>query len=140
MFFSTYDRKRARMSSSWYKISLTLEDIPEEHKGGDCYEAAGRYVMDNALFPGDNPNLILVHGEVTGQGPIAGVKFGHAWVEDGDLVRDYSRDRKVEMPKIVYYALGNIEESKVFKYTPEEMRRKILDYEHWGPWDLQTEF
>ena len=96
--------------------------------------------MDNALFPVKRDDIMLVHGEVTGQGPIAGIKFGHAWIEIGDEVLDVSRGRSVRMPKVLYYGLGNVEEDKVFKYTPEEMRRKILEYGHWGPWDLQTKY
>lgn len=81
-----------------------------------------------------------MHGIVTGQGPINGIEYGHAWVEDGDTVHDYSRGRDIQMPKMLYYAFGNIDESKQFRYTPEEMRKKILDTGHWGPWDLQSKY
>ena len=44
---------------------------------GDCYEAAGKYMMGSCLR---NPDcgLILVHGEVSGQGPLEGITYGHA--------------------------------------------------------------
>lgn len=114
-------------------------DIPESSRGGDCYEVSGKYVMDHALM-GNNPNLFLVHGIVVGQGPIEGVEYGHAWVEDNDECIDLSQGRDIRMPKAIYYALGNIDPSKQYRYSPEEMRRKILDSGHWGPWDLQSKY
>jgi hypothetical protein len=104
---------------------------------GDCYEAAGNYIVAHALFPGKEKGLVLVHGEVTGQGPLEGVKYGHAWVEKGGLVIDTSNGRSLRMPKAAYYALGRIGDN-LHRYTPEQMRREILRHEHWGPWDLVT--
>ena len=106
---------------------------------GDCYEANGKYFMDKALFPGTDKSLRLVHGEVTGQGPLSGVNYGHAWVEDGNTVIDVSNGKNVRMPKDLYYALGGIDRNdNLHKYTAREFQRKISDYEHWGPWDLRT--
>lgn len=104
---------------------------------GDCYEANGQFFMDKAVFPGKDPNMRLVHGEVTGQGPLEGVKYGHAWVEDGNTVIDVSNGRNVRMPKDAYYRLGRIEDN-VHHYTAQEFRRKVTQYGHWGPWDLVT--
>jgi hypothetical protein len=115
-----------------------MPSIPSKNRGGDCYEAAGKYVMDHALFPGTDGSLILVHGEVTGQGDIAGIQYGHAWVEKGGTVIDVSNGRNIKLPKAVYYAIGNI--GKTYKYTSEEMREKILESGHWGPWDLKTKY
>ena len=104
---------------------------------GDCYEANGRYFMAHGL--GGSGNMRLVHGEVTGQGPLEGVNYGHAWVEDGSMVIDVSNGRTVRMPKAVYYALGNIERNDNYhKYTADEFRYQVLQYKHWGPWDLRT--
>ena len=114
-------------------------NIPDSARDGDCYQVVGSYVMDNALM-GNNPNLLLVHGIVIGQGSISGIEYGHAWVEDGNNCIDLSQGRDIKMPKVLYYALGNIDPSKQFKYTPEEMRKKILDTGHWGPWDLKSEY
>ena len=102
---------------------------------GDCYEAAGKYIMDKMLS-GDE-QLKLVHGEVTGQGPLEGVKYGHAWVEDGNNVIDVSNGRNIRLPKAVYYAIGQIGDN-VHRYTPKEFREKVTKYKHWGPWDLKT--
>jgi hypothetical protein len=114
-----------------YKISA--KGVPKECTGGDCYIISGKYVMDHA-FMGDANDLFLVHGIVTGQGKIQGIEYDHAWVEKGDNVLDMSCGRNIEMPKQVYYALGNIK--RIIKYTPDEMRKKINQYKHWGPWDL----
>ena len=102
---------------------------------GDCYEANGKWFMENSLLGGKD--MVLVHGEVTGQGPLDGVKYGHAWVEDGDTVIDVSNGKNLRIPKVLYYALGNIEDN-VHKYKSSDFRRKIMKYGHWGPWDLRT--
>jgi hypothetical protein len=104
---------------------------------GDCFEANGRYFMDAAAFPGGNNTLHLVHGEVTGQGPLEGVKYGHAWIEDGNMVIDVSNGRTVRMPKATYYALGRIGDN-VHHYDAPAFRRKVMQHKHWGPWDLVT--
>lgn len=112
---------------------------------GDCYEAAGRYLLDH---PTDN--LVLVHAEVTGQGAVHGVKFGHAFILDGNDVIDVSNGRNIRMDKNVYFVLGQIGEfnpktmqmdtrkGNVHYYTYKEALEKMGKYEHWGPWDLKT--
>jgi hypothetical protein len=125
--------------------------VTEANDGGDCYEAAAKYMMEYGTLggsllrlPGEegNPDLILIHGEVTGQGPIAGVKYGHAWVEDGDLVIDTSNGRNLRMPKVLYYALAQIDHrpahQNIHRYTAEEARKLLVKHGHYGPWDLKT--
>lgn len=120
---------------AWLKTSVPAAT-------GDCYEAAGKYMMDRGIIGGED--LVLVHGEVRGQGPIAGIRYGHAWIEDGETVIDVSNGRNLRMPRQIYYALGGVYpdeppfEPNIHIYTPEEARVKILDYKHWGPWDLVT--
>ena len=104
---------------------------------GDCYEANGRFFMDEALLVGKKSGMRIVHGEVTGQGPLDGVRYGHCWIEDGGSVIDVSNDRTIKMPKKAYYALGQIGDN-IHKYSPEQFKKKILKHEHWGPWDLKT--
>ena len=140
------------MIENWYKLAEDesyspdfsgktpeeiLEELDDQNKSGDCYETAGRIVTDE-LIKGSNKDIILVHGIVTGQGPIRGIQYGHAWVEEGDEVIDNSNGRNLRLPKILYYALGNIDPESTFRYTMEEARRKILDNGNWGPWDLQS--
>lgn len=103
--------------------------------GGDCYEANGRYFLSNL----GNKNLRLVHGEVTGQGGLAGVNYGHAWLEDGNTVIDVSNGRNLRLPKVVYYALGGIDRNDNYHvYDASKFRQRVTKHEHWGPWDLKT--
>lgn len=108
---------------------------------GDCYEAAFHYIMDHVLGMGvkdPQHGLRLVHGEVAGQGPMVGTTFGHAWIEDGDLVIDQSNGRDIRMPKAVYYVLGRIDElDNIHVYTPEEARDRVLQHGTYGAWDLE---
>jgi hypothetical protein len=104
---------------------------------GDCYEVAGKYLMDACLFEPDC-GLILVHAEVTGQGPVEGLKYGHAFVLDSGTVIDKSNGRNTVMSQKEYYEIGKIG-SNVHHYSFKEFRRKVTEYKHWGPWDLETE-
>lgn len=107
---------------------------------GDCFEAAGRYITDHKEVEG----IYLVHGEVEGQEHLAGVRFGHAWIEQGEDCIEVSMGRFVVVPKILYYNLGQIYgheppwEPNIHRYTPVETVINILKYKHWGPWDLVT--
>ena len=78
----------------------------------------------------------LVHGMVSGQGQLEGVRFGHCWVEVGDKVLDHSNDREQELPKDIYYLLGRIDPKECHYYTPEEASKKMVDTGHFGPWDM----
>ena len=122
---------------NWYTAAKRVKGIPKGNQGGDCYQVAGRYMMDNGMFS-KNPNLVLVHGIVTGQSEIEGVKYGHAWVEDGDMVIDKSNGRDLKIPKELYYMLGNI--SETIRYSMSDMRKKIVETGHWGPWELQSQY
>jgi hypothetical protein len=120
--------------------------------GGDCYEAAGKYILDlSKLFMGNGgkiggdvgaaQGLILVHAEVRGQGPMEGTNFGHAFVLDSetDMVIDKSNGRNLRIPKILYYQIANILEIDNFhEYTPKEMISHLIKFKHWGPWELVT--
>lgn len=96
-------------------------------KKGDCYRVAAGAVIDN-------PSWVLVHGVVTGRGAIEGIKYAHAWAEDGDEVVDLTFPESLQrLPKEVYYALGNVEYTK--KYTRKEAIEKLVEFSHWGPWE-----
>ena len=110
---------------------IKLKDILLEAKMGDCYQAAGRLMMEWS-----NPKSILVHGMVNGQGALEGKRFGHAWVEKGDIVYDYSNGKKLDLPKRVYYAMGNIKEEDNKYYKWRESLKWMVDEGHWGPWEM----
>ena len=128
------------------EITAAQDAAAEQHgvspanASGDCYEAAARYMMSECQFGNNDCDLILVHGEVGGQGALEGLTYGHAWVLSRGLVIDKSNGRDLEMPQPIYYAIGQINYiDNTIEYTWEEARKKILEYKHWGPWDLETE-
>ena len=98
------------------------------NKGGDCFLASYHLIMEQN-------DLILVHGIVTGQGDLNGVRYAHAWCERGDMVLDYSNGRRLEIPKILYYAIGNILESNLYRYTHRQACGFAVETEHSGPWE-----
>lgn len=118
---------------------------------GNCFEECAEYVLHAAMlgrkFDWDDVrkkytssggrDLVLVHGEVLGRGPLEGVQFAHAWVEDGDEVIDVTRN--VRMPRDQYYALGAIDQiGNMHRYTVDQIRRHGAETGHWGPWELVT--
>ena len=54
------------------------------------------------------------------------------------MVIDKSNGKNLEIPKVIYYSIGNIKPNEVFKYNYEQMLKKTLESGHWGPWDLKT--
>ena len=93
-----------------------------------------------------NPKLVLVHAEIVGQGAIAGLKYGHAWVEDGEMVIDVSNGRNIRMPKVIYESLANLRrhdstppfQPNWHRYTGKQAAAKMVKHRHFGPWDLKT--
>ncbi len=123
--------------------------IKAENKGGDCYIVAGKIALNKKLpifakekeFPKFHGTPYVVHAEVSGQGSISGLRYGHAWVEDDLYVYDFSNGREIVFPKHIYYAIGNVVEKtpKYFKYTFKEAIEKMLETGHYGSWELKTE-
>ena len=105
---------------------------------GNCYEAAGKFMMDACIF-NDCSDIVLVHGEVAGQGALEGETFGHAWILKAGTVIDKSNGRDLQLPRHLYYTLGQIDNiGNTHEYTWEQARELIAKTEHWGPWDLET--
>ncbi len=108
---------------------------------GDCFSAALNLLLVRN-FPKDKGDL-LVHALVHGRGSAYGHRFPHAWVETKEgVAMDHSSGKHIDMPKEVYYALGNInpnEKGAYMSYTLADVRKKVTEHKHYGPWDLDTE-
>jgi len=111
---------------------------------GDCYYASGQLIMRDFLNKIDYKGTpYLVHAEVQGQGEISDIRFGHSWIEDEDMVYDYSNNRELQIPKHIYYLMGDVKTDnpkKYRKYTFDEARAKMVESGHYGCWDLETEY
>ena len=101
---------------------------------GDCYQANGSHIL-NQSFAGKGKGFVLVHGVAILQ--TDGKPFGHAWLEKGNTVYDFSNGKNLKVSKKVYYTLGHIpvDGYKNYKYTINDVRKKVLQTGHWGPWD-----
>ena len=110
---------------------IKLANILSEGKG-DCYQAAGRLIMN---FMGEN-KAKLVHGMVNGQGALKGIRFGHAWVEYGSKILDHSNGKKQEIPKQLYYSMGDINPRECKYYTGTKAAEWMVKSKHWGPWQM----
>jgi len=109
---------------------------------GDCYRQAAEAVLGwrhARAVPEEWTDVVLCHGYPTGTGGDArGRVYGHAWVEGRDengldVVLDAVTG--ATLPRGVYYAAGRIDAAQVQRYGPQAARQRIVDTEHWGPWD-----
>lgn len=106
--------------------AIDLDDIPEENKHGNCYQVALETFLERPR------SYILVHGVVSGQGPLEGIEYCHAWVLDGETVID-NTTRVRRLPKDFYYALGHIEITREYNY--KQVLDMIDKFGTYGPWD-----
>ena len=105
-------------------------------KKGDCYAANGRLALE--LIRGKKPKAELIHGVVLIS--LDYMPMGHAWVEVGNTVYDYSNNRKIKISKNKYYHSGAIDGLlkkgyKQHRYKGLEVAESVLKYKHWGPWE-----
>ena len=101
---------------------------------GDCYSACAKFIIDKFLLErGDVGDLVLVHGRPTLTRP-PHVKYGHAWIEMMGAVA-YDVERDVAVPIALFYAAGEIDPEECFYYTAEDVRKMLLEYGHYGPWE-----
>lgn len=109
---------------------------------GDCFSVAWRIVFDS-----DDPTVRLVHAVVTGQGPIDGVRYDHAWVERIEAIDasslgvgevglpvavDRSSGKDVELPAALYRTVAAADD--IHEYTRDEAMVLALSTGHYGPW------
>jgi len=107
---------------------------------GDCYEAALKTMM-RLCTDGDPTRYRLVHAEIIGQGPIEGLRHGHAFVVDvaDDLAIDESNGRNLRMDLGMYEALARIHVAGNWHvYTFKQACGWALDSGTYGPWELET--
>jgi len=97
---------------------------------GNCYEDNAKHLLFG-IRKSKVDSFRLCHGIVINA--IDKKPMGHCWIESKGVVIDKSNGLDVEMKMDLYYELGNIK--KVYKYTVHEVRRKIVEFEHWGAWD-----
>jgi hypothetical protein len=104
-------------------------------KRGDCYQAAATFM----LYRGTLTDIRLCHGKVTGRNEVAGIRFGHAWIEidwiGPGMCLEVANGQKITMPKAKYYEWGQILPEEVTRYTQHETRLMLLKHKHWGPWN-----
>lgn len=129
----------------------TKQKIMKRKATGNCYQAAGDIIIlsrahkytpfvEKQNYQGEP---YLVHAEVSGQGALSGVRFGHAWIEDDLFVYDYSNNKEVVLPKELYYRIGEVDvtnPSKYRRYDFDEAATKMLETGNYGCWDLDTEY
>lgn len=107
-----------------------LENVPtpsDLEATGNCYEVAG-----SAMLFKPKAGNVLVHGRPTLRRPPF-VEFGHAWIENGEMVRDDTSG--FEGPRMLYYALGQIDYRENLVYTAKEVWAFTAHFGHWGPWE-----
>ena len=117
------------------EVLIEITPVFEKFKtDGTCFVDAYEFLSKNI-----NPKYKLVHGLVIGQGPIEGVVYNHAWIEEGDTVIDTSLKAQgrstYKFPKEIYYAIGQINSKTIFRYSHKEMVKNILETENYGPWE-----
>jgi len=110
-----------------------------KQKLGNCYESAFSFFMERHLH-GEADRFRLVHAEICGQGPMEGVRYGHAWILDveRDVVIDKSNGNDLEWPRAMYESVARVALAGDNKHEYDwlEARERILAFEHYGPWDL----
>jgi hypothetical protein len=135
--------------------------VAAEEATGDCYEAALKFASWE-IPESERHRYRVVHGHPIGQGAIAGLKHGHAWVERTDDVPDFSKvpdevrdhftkmyeqfpemavtvidksnGKDLELSKSVYYGLGNIDRDECAVYEVHEAMKLAVKHKTWGPW------
>jgi hypothetical protein len=108
-------------------------------KLGNCYQSAVDFMIVKHLR-GEAGKYRLVHAEICGQGPLEGVRYGHAWILDveRDVVIDKSNGNDLEWPRAVYESIARVAAAGNNKHEYEwaAVREKIVESGHYGPWDL----
>lgn len=111
-------------------VSTNVVSLPS---GGNCFFIHGSFVVSE--LGGYEDDLRLCHGVAIGRGPLDNIPHWHCWLEKNGIAYDNSNGSNVAMPIELYYSVGNINAEYVHKYTRQQARDKMLETEHYGPWD-----
>jgi len=125
--------------------------MSKEREDGDCFKVAANIIAcygmnllaDEAARDAikmlkslgiSSDELWLCHGLVTRA--TDGREHTHAWIEIAGnwLVLDYSNGHRCLTPTSVYYDAGLITKEHLEKYNATQARRKLVNYETYGPW------
>lgn len=121
-----------------------MSEYDEAIELGDCFKVAANLavpilgMMSKELS--DLRDVTLVHGIVSGQGSLEGLRYTHAWIEgispDGtSMTVDISNGLRVAVPQGLYYLIGRIQADECVRYAPRQAQDRMLQYAHYGPWD-----
>lgn len=138
-----YENLKKTLDYQGYVLEPKLAKGGKLKGSGDCYLVAGKIAMGDYKDIDFIGTPYVVHAEVEGQGKISGIKYGHAWVEDDVNVYDYSNGNEFVLPKMIYYAIGNIKTDnpkKYRRYTFDQARLKMLETKNYGCWDLDVKY
>lgn len=114
------------MAKTW---KLRKDGVVQRYdvKKGNCYEANAELFLN---YFANRPEVRLVHGTV--YHPKTGW-HGHCWIETGDTIIDAANKTMNILQKDKYYTIGKIKDTT--KYTRKEAIRKMLETQHYGPWE-----
>ena len=112
-------------------ICNTSDEYFMEKPLGNCFENSFHYMFSPKT---GSPDMVLVHGMVSGQD---GMRFEHAWVENGDIAIDTTLDLNNPnfFHKSLYYAQGKINPQTIKRYTRIEAFVMASKYMHYGNWE-----
>lgn len=106
-------------------------DYKRKQKLGDCFGSACNAVIDAPAVT--KPHY--VYGKIKPNvGPQVGKKFGHAWVEMGDVVVDESNKKRIIMRKEDYYEKAGVKEADLVKLSQEDTAKLMTGTGRTGPY------
>lgn len=137
-----------------------LRFYPYQPNNGNCFPVAYHLaILDPGMLDVNEDEITVVHGLPIGRGDQNGGKrFWHAWVEVCrtiwipdetieaypefahlnptvlDTVIDRSSGKNLSIPKSAYYAMGELDDDFVWRFTPEEAIEERERRGHVGPW------
>ena len=107
---------------------------------GECLSYAWKMSMYNQSNKTANRKMKIVYGSVQNKWLAEGRRYKHAWVEDGNLVKDWqtmvlgmSKWAKKGWPKKRFYDFYHPKDMK--KYTPADAAEKFRQTKSMMGWD-----